>query len=92
MTRRRINLSVPPELFRELERIRKTYRFSTTCEMCVVLLRVYARMVAEAEAEATSTTDDDEDYIAATFERMATMMPTPTNTPPMVRHPRRRIE
>ena len=92
MTRRRINLSVPPELYRELERIRKTYRFSTTCEMCVVLLRVYARMVAEAEAEATSTTDDDEDYIAATFERMATSMRTPSNTMPTVPHHRRRIE
>lgn len=92
MTRRRINLSVPPELYRELERIRKTYRFSTTCEMCVVLLRVYARMVAKAEAEATSATDDDEDYIAATFERMASSMRTPSNTTPTVRHHRRRIE
>ena len=90
MTRRRINLSVPPELSRELERIRKPYRFITICEMCVVLLRVYARMVAEAEA--TSTTDDDEDYIAATFERMATSMRTPSNTMPTVRHHRRRIE
>lgn len=60
--------------------------------MCVVLLRVYARMVAEAEAEATSTTDDDEDYIAATFERMASSMRTPSNTTPTVRHHRRRIE
>ena len=45
-----------------------------------------------AEAEATSTTDDDEDYIAATFERMATSMRTPSNTMPTVRHHRRRLE
>lgn len=92
MARRRINLSVPPELYRELERIRKTYRFSTTCEMCVVLLRVYARMVAEAERTTTDDDTTDEEFIATTFERMATTMPTPSNTEPTVRHPRRRVE
>ena len=92
VARRRINLSVPPELFKELERIRKRYRFSTTCKMCVVLLRVYARMVAEAEAAPPTDPDTDADYIAATFERMSDAMATPSNTPPTVRHPRRRIE
>lgn len=90
MARQRINLSVPPELYKELERIRKAYRFSTTCEMCVVLLRVYARTVREAEAAPTTTTN--EDYIADTFARMATTMRTPESTVPTVRHPRRRIE
>ena len=92
MPRIRLNLSVPPALGKRIEAIAHRYGFTSSCEMTVTLLSVFAAHVDRAEAEATRRQEEetDQQFLARTFEEFATTIRQPDGTVPVI-HPHRDI-
>ena len=92
MPRIRLNLSVPPALGKRIEAIAHRYGFTSSCEMTVTLLTVFAAHVERAEEEAARRQEEetDEAYISRTFEAFTNAIPQPDGTVPVI-HPRRDI-
>ena len=92
MPRIRLNLSVPPALAEQIEAIAHRYGFTSSCEMTVTLLSVFAAHVDKAEAEAArrNAAESDEAYLTRTFEEFAAAIPQPDGTVPVI-HQRRTL-
>lgn len=93
MKRKRLNLSVPPNLSARIESIATRYGFVSTCELAVTLLNVFADHVERAEvlAEIRDEQEDDESYIQRIFSEMSESIRVPDGTVPIV-HPKRSIK
>lgn len=90
--RKRINLSVSQSLYSDIESIRKRYRFSTGCAMCVTLLRLFVAQVHKAEAEPHRDYESDERFVEEVFDELSHWEPTPTPESVPKRHPRRQVK
>lgn len=95
MPRQRLNLSLSPDLYTQLQAIAHNYGFASICEMATTLLTVFARHTRQAEAarrqQQRRTEADAGTYIATMFDEMAQSMPTPDGTVPIT-HPRRQCK
>ena len=90
MPRIRLNLSVPPALAEQIEPIAHRYGFTSSCEMTVTLLSVFAAHVDKAEAARRNAAESDEAYLTRTFEEFAAAIPQPDGTVPVI-HQRRTL-
>ena len=76
--RQRINISISPQCYQELEQIRKRYRFTNMCEICTALLGVFINKVKTAEAEKLDNkSETDEQTIQRMFNEFANWEPRP---------------
>ena len=75
--RQRINITVSPAFYDELQRIRKDYGFVNVCEICTALLHVFADHVRLAEQAKQEQPPSVEDFIGQMFSDFANWEPTP---------------
>jgi len=68
-----------------LDRIAKDYKFRSTCEMVLTLLRLYALHVLRSEA-ARSINPTIHDEIGSMFDEMSMHEPQPSDTPVPKKH------
>ena len=75
--RKRINVSINPLHYQELERICKAYKFANVCEICTALLSVFIQTVNRAEQNGRQPVQTNEEMIQQMFAELEQWEPTP---------------
>lgn len=77
------------EMYSDLSRIAKEYRFKNVCEVCITLLGLFLRQVHKAEDQ-PEVEETDEETIREMFSDFESWEPTPqAGHAPKVHRPRR---
>lgn len=77
------------EMYSDLSRIAKDYRFKNVCEVCTTLLGFFLKQVHKAE-DRPQMEESDEETIREMFSAFETWEPTPQpGHAPKIRRPRR---
>lgn len=87
--RHRINVSITPQCYQELQQICKDYRFANLCEICTALISVFISRVKIAESQYGNKSENNEEIIKQMFAEFENYEPTP-QPDIMYRRPRRR--
>lgn len=87
--RHRINISITPAYYNELQRICKDYGFSNLCEICTALLSVFIERVNDAEGRKGNKVESNEELIKKMFAEFENWEPTPQPDIMYRRHQRR---
>lgn len=87
--RERINVSVSPVCYAELQRIRKDYGFANLCEICSALLIAFIDRVHKAEQSKVPSTESNEEMIKRMFDDFENWEPTPSPEMKCRRHLKR---
>ena len=87
--RKRINVSINPLHYQELQRICKDYKFANICEICTGLLSVFIQTVCRAEQEAPKKKKSNSEMIQEMFAELEQWEPTPDPAIMYKRHNRR---
>lgn len=87
--RQRINVSVTPAYYEELQRICARYGFANPCEICTALLSVFISRVNSAEQSKGPRPVCNEDFIKQMFDEFENWEPTPRPDMMYRRHQRR---
>lgn len=91
--RKRINVTINPLHYDELQRICKAYKFANVCEICTALLSSFIQHVNKAESETARRkrrTESSEETIARMFADFENWEPTPDPSIMYKRHNNRR--
>lgn len=75
--RQRINISVSPIFYDELQRICKDYGFVNLCEICTALLKVFVEKVNRAEQTTQPKTETTTEIIEQMFREFENWEPVP---------------
>lgn len=87
--RKRINVSINPLHYDELQRICKDYKFANVCEICTALLSVFIQSVTRAEKNGRKVEQTNEEIIRQMFAEFEQWEPTPDPSIMFKRHNRR---
>lgn len=83
--RKRVNISIDPETYAVLSRMKEIYGFSNLCELIVSLVHILVDRRRDKEQRRYDLPDDDGAYIDAMFGEFAEHETTPDGSVP-VRH------
>lgn len=87
--RKRVNLSMSEEMYNDLQRIAKEYRFKNVCEVAVTLLGLFLKQNHKAE-DTPKEEETDEDTIREMFSAFESWEPTPqAGHVPRIHRPRK---
>lgn len=84
--RKRVNISVDPETYEKLQRIKQAYRFSNACELVVAFVHILLDRMEVAEQRKYDLPDDDGRYIDEMFDDLGHVQRTPDGTVPVRHH------
>ena len=84
--RRRVNISVDPETYEKLHRLKQAYGFSNVCELVVALVHILLDRMEVAERRKYDLPDDDGQYIDEMFDELGHTYRTPDGTVPVRHH------
>lgn len=84
--RKRINVSINPLHYDELQRICKDYKFANVCEICTALLSVFIQTVTRAEQNERKAKQTNEEMIQQMFAEFEQWEPTPDPSIMFKRH------
>lgn len=84
MARRRcrVNISLDPETYERLHRLRKDYGFGNACELVVAFLHILLDRLKPPDSREYDLPEDEGEYIAQMFDDLGHVMPTPDGNPP----------
>ena len=77
--RQRINITVSPAFYDELQRIKEDYGFINICEICTTLLKLFVNKVNQAEQSNRPAPESIEDTIEQMFCEFTNWEPTPND-------------
>ncbi|WP_294610906.1 hypothetical protein [uncultured Bacteroides sp.] len=89
--RKRVNISIDPQTYEKLQRIKQEYGFSNACELVVAFVHILLDRVEEAGKRKYDLPNDDGRYIDRMFDDLGHIQPTPDGNAP-VRHHTKRIK
>ena len=88
-SRKRVNISVDPLVYEQLQALKKAYGFSNVCELVVALVHILLDRMEQADARRYDLPDDDGKYIDGMFEDLGHVQRTPNGEVPVRRHNKR---
>lgn len=80
--RKRVNISIDPDTYEKLQKLKQEYGFSNACELVVAFVHILLDRMEQAEARRYDLPEDDGEYIDRMFDDLSNSEPTPTNTVP----------
>lgn len=83
--RRRINLSIDVDTYRELQLAQRAYGFRNTCEIVTSLVRVFVDRQRAKDMQVYDLSESDAEYIDGMFSSLSDVEPQPVGEVP-VRH------
>lgn len=90
--RHRINVSITPACYNELQRISKDYGFVNLCEICAALLNIFIDRVNDAEGRKGNKVESNEELIKKMFAEFENWEPTPQPDLMYRRHQKRNYD
>ncbi len=69
--RKRVNISVDPQTYDTLQRLKTAYGFSSTCELVVAFVHILLDRMEAAGSRKYDLPDDDGAYIDAMFDELS---------------------
>ena len=84
--RRRINISVDPRTYDNLQQLKQTYGFSNVCELIVAFAHILLDRMEAANDRKYDLPEDDGRYIDAMFDDLGHTHRVPDGTVPVRRH------
>ena len=84
--RKRVNISVDPETYEKLQRIKQAYGFSNACELVVAFVHILLDRMEVAEQRKYDLPNDDGRYIDEMFDDLGHVQRTPNGTVPVRHH------
>lgn len=88
-SRKRVNISVDPQTYDKLQRLKQTYGFRNACELVVAFVHILLDRTEVAEQRKYDLPEDDGAYIDAMFDDLGHVQPVPDGNPPKSRHQRK---
>lgn len=89
--RRRVNISVDPDTYERLQRIKEQHGFKNVCELVVALVNILLDRLDTGAPHKYDLPEDDGAYIDDMFNELGHVQRTPDGTVP-VRHNRKSIK
>ncbi len=84
--RKRVNISVNPEIYDKLQKLKAAYGFNNTCELVVAFVHILLDRMEVADKRKYDLSEDDGDYIDAMFDDLGHVERTPNGIVPVRRH------
>ena len=84
--RKRVNISVDPETYEKLQRIKQAYGLSNACELVVAFVHILLDRMEVAEQRKYDLPNDDGRYIDEMFDDLGHVQRTPDGTVPVRHH------
>lgn len=78
--RKRVNISVDPETYEKLQRIKQAYGFSNACELVVAFVHILLDRMEVAEQRKYDLPDEDGAYIDTMFDELGEADRKPDDT------------
>lgn len=88
--RKRVNISVDPETYDKLQKLKAAYGFNNTCELVVAFVHILLDRMEVADQRKYDLPEDDGQYIDSMFEDLGHVQRVPDGTVP-VRHHTKKI-
>lgn len=86
--RKRVNISVDPETYERLQRVKQAYGFGNACELVVAFVHILLDRMEEAQRK-YDLPEDEGRYIDEMFDELGYMQRRPDGTEPPVRYSRK---
>lgn len=86
--RKRVNISVDPQTYDALQRLKVAYGFSSTCELVVAFVHILLDRLQKAGSRKYDLPDDDGAYIDEMFDELSYTMRVPNGEGPGKKHKR----
>ena len=84
--RKRVNISIDPTTYAELQRLTRLHGFRTPCEMVTALVHVLLDRLALPEDRRLDLPADDDKYILSMFDDLSHRQPQPCGEVPKRHH------
>lgn len=91
-SRKRVNISVDPQTYDRIQRLKQTYGFRNACELVVAFVHILLDRMEVAGQRKYDLPEDDGDYIDAMFDDLGHVERTPDGTVPVRRHARKLMQ
>ena len=83
--RRRINISVDPHTYEQLQQLRQAYKFNSVCEVVVAFAHILLDRLELPDHRKYELPEDNGAYIDQMFDELGHVERTPDGTVPMTR-------
>lgn len=80
--RKRINLTVSPEVYARLQAIREMHGFKNACELVAAFVHILLDRLEPPDRQQYDLPEDDGEYISGMFDELGHIQPTPDGNPP----------
>lgn len=84
--RKRVNISVDPEIYEKLKQVERTYGFNNACELIVAFVHILLDRMEIAERRKYDLPEDDGRYIDGMFDQLSHVQRTPDGDVPVRHH------
>lgn len=84
--RKRVNISVDPDTYEKLQKIKSAYGFSNTCELVVAFVHILLDRMSVADERQYDLPDDDGRYLDSMFDDLTHVQRVPDGTVPVRHH------
>lgn len=88
--RRRVNLSVDPETYDRLQKLKTAYGFKNACELAVAFVHILLDRLEAPDKRKYDLPEDDGAYISGMFDDLGHAEPQPDGNPPARKNAKRR--
>ena len=89
--RRRVNISVDPDTYDRLQKLKEQHGFKNACELVVAFVHILLDRLEDPAERRYDLPEDEGDYITDMFDDLGHVQPTPDGNPPKRRN-RRKIK
>lgn len=86
--RRRVNISIDPQTYDRLQKLKTAHGFKNVCELVVACVNVLLDRMTESEARRYDLPEDDGQYIDEMFDDLSHSQRTPDGDVPVRHHHR----
>lgn len=87
--RKRVNISVDPQTYEMLQRLKQAHGFKNVCELVVAFVHVLLDRLERVDKRKYDLPDDDGRYIDGMFDDLSHVQRTPNGDAPVRRHTKR---
>lgn len=89
--RKRVNISIDPDTYNKLLRIKQEHGFSNVCELVVAFVNILLDRIEKAGQRKYDLPEDDGQYIDAMFDDLGHSQRTPNGDASVRRHTKKLI-
>lgn len=80
--RYRVNISLDPDTYERLQRLKSEYGFGNACELVVAFVHILLDRLKTPGSRQYDIPEEDGEYIAGMFEDLSHTLPTPDGNAP----------